>query len=218
MPLKEKNNTMPELHGEVISLRKFKSAYKITSSNPNYQHKNAQDRVIQLVFNPSIQKEKLPAKVTFHFSSEENSYGVESKKFHDGKVFHVELERGTGATGEPFANLVIKPKLRKILQEKTGCSDESYWEQLQHDYIAQVKEKCPTTCTSRGIPDASLEICQTFSEWECSEREFKRSLKRIDFKVPCTTIGYQGNLQTLTHLMSVRIGQVKGYNLGKIFF
>ena len=176
--MKEKNNTIPELNGEIISLRKFKSAYKITSSNPNYEHKNSQERVVQVVFSPEIEQEKLPPKVTFHFSSEENSYGVESQRYHDGGVFVTEIERGTkSAPLEPFAHVIIKPKLKRILQEKTGCSDESYWEQFQLDYIAQVKENCPVPCASRGMPDTSVEVCQTLSEWTCSEKEFKRSLQ-----------------------------------------
>lgn len=205
----EKNNTIPELQGEVISLRKFKSAYKITSSHPEYEHKNSQERVIQVVFSPEIEKEKLPAKVTFHFSSEENSYGVESQKYHDGEVFVTEIERGTkSAPLEPFAHVIIKPKLKKILQEKTGCSDESYWEQFQPGYIAKVKDKCPSPCVSRGMPDKSFEVCQTFSDWTCSEEEFKKSLKGFDHIVPCTTIGYHGNLQAMASINMARTDQV----------
>ena len=209
VPLKEKNNTIPELQGEVISLRKFKSAYKITSSNPNYEHKNYQERLIQVQFSPTIEKEKLPAKVTFHFSSEENSYGVESKRFYDGEVFEVELERGKVYMPETFAHVIIKPKLRKVLQEKTGCSDKSYWEQFQPDYMAQVKEKCPTACASRGIPDASLEICQTLLDWKCSEEEFKKNLRKFDFTAPCTTIGYRGNLQLMMPIGTIKTDPVK---------
>ena len=212
IPLKEKNNTIPELYGEVISLRKFKSAYKITSSNPNYDHTNYQGRVIQVAFSPLIQKEKLPSKVTFHFSSEENSYGVESRSYHDGKVFEAELERGGNLQREPFANVVIKPKMRKLLQEKTKCSDTSYWEQFQPSYIHQVKENCPIACASRGIPDASLEICQTVSEWKCSEEQFKKNQRKFDFTTPCTTIGYQGNVQRLQAIAQTKTDPVNKTN------
>ena len=204
------------MQGEVISLRKFKSAYKITSSNPNYEHKNYQERLIQVQFSPAIEKEKLPTKVTFHFSSEENAYGVESQRFYDGEVFEAELERGIILNNLPvsdvFAHVIIKPKLRKVLQEKTGCSDKSYWEQFQPDYIEKVKEKCPIACASRGIPDASLEICQTLSDWKCSEEEFKKSLRKFDFTVPCTTIGYRGNLQTMADIKDMRTDPVRNCN------
>ena len=201
----------------MISLRKFKSAYKITSSNPNYEHKNYQERLIQVQFSPTIEKEKLPAKVTFHFSSEENSYGVESQRFYDGEVFVAELERKTTSLAEPFAHVIIKPKLRKVLKEKTGCSDKSHWEHIQSHYIAQVKEKCPSTCVSRGIPDASLEICHTFSDWKCSEGEFKKSLRKFDFTSPCTTIGYRGNLQIMVDIKKTETDQVKNCNSNKYF-
>ena len=210
---------MPELQGEVISLRKFKSAYKITSSNPNYEHKNYQERLIQVVFNPSIPKEKLPTRVKFHFSSEENSYGVESKRFYDGEVFEAEIKRGISLGSfvltDTFAHVIVKPKLRRVLREKTGCSDKSYWEQFQPDYIAQVKEKCPSTCVSRGIPDASLEICQTLSDWKCSEELFKKNLRKFDFTAPCTTIGYRGNLQVMVDIADTRKDQVKNCNSNK---
>ena len=173
--------------------------------------------MIQVQFSTKIENKKLPDKVTFHFSSEENAYGVESQRFYDGEVFQVELERGDYINKEPFAHVIIKPKLRKVLQEKTGCSEKSHWEQFQIDYIAQVKEKCPTTCTSRGIPDASLEICQTQSDWKCSEGEFKRSLRKFDVSVPCTTIGYRGNLQTLVPLEWTRADQVKSQSTIKVY-
>ena len=192
------------MQGEVISLRKFKSAYKITASHPEYEHKNSQERVVQVVFSPEIEKEKLPAKVTFHFSSEENSYGVESKRYYDGEVFVTEMKRGTESHIEPFAHVIIKPKLKKVLQEKTGCSDASYWEQLQPGYIAQVEEKCPVPCASRGMPDTSVEVCQTLSDWTCSEEKFKKSLKEFDPIVPCTTIGYRGNLQAMLPIQNTR--------------
>ena len=154
----------------------------------------------------------------FHFSSEENAFGVESKRFYDGEVFEAELERGTDNTLEPFAHVIIKPKLRKVLQEKTGCSDKSYWEQFQPDYMAQVKEKCPTACASRGIPDASLEVCKTLSEWECSEKEFKNSLMKFDFTSPCTTIGYRGNLQVFVPIDLTRTDSVKSQFTMRFFY
>lgn len=202
MPLKEKDNTTPELKGEVISMRKFKSAYKITSLNPNYEHKVYQDRLIKLDFSPTIAKEKLPAKVTYHFSSEENSFGVESQRYYHGDIYQVEIERKASSNVNMdsfahFAHVIIKPNLRKVLQEKTGCSYRSYWEQVQSYYFAQVKKNCPTTCTSRGVPDASIEICKTFPEWTCAEKEFKKNLRKSDFTAACTEIGYQGRLQSM---------------------
>ena len=146
---------------------------------------------------------------------------MESQRFYDGEVFEAELERGIFIGNTPvsdtFAHVIIKPKLRKILKEKTGCSDESYWEQFQPDYIAQVKEKCPTTCTSRGIPYASLEICQTLSDWKCSEELFKKSLRKFDFTSPCTTIGYRGNLQIMVDIKKTETDQVKNCNSNKYF-
>lgn len=113
-------------------------------------------------------------------------------------IFHIEnpiLEFSN------YAGMRIKPKMFKYLKEKSGCNNESFWKAFEMIFVQEVKMNCPNPCSSRGLPEKTLGLCKTFTQWQCADREFENTLKKVDHHrySPCNKLEYEGKINIIAH-------------------
>ena len=201
MVLEERDdNTSPEFGNEIISLRKMQSCYKITAQNKvKQEHVKNVLRMIMVDVNPNLLSKVLQTKARFYFSSEPNSYGVESGVFHHGKIFEFDVKNNQ------VPMIKIQPKMIHYLEEKTGCreyndkEDSSFWHLLEPVFVQDARINCPNAaCSPRGLPNRTLGKCQSYEDWKCSEDAFYTVLKTNNINsLSCKQINYEGLVQTL---------------------
>ena len=95
-----------------------------------------------------------------------------------------------------FAQVRLSPKLTKYIKEKSGCSEESFWKEFEPAFVAEVKENCPNPCSSRGLPNATLELCGTYVDWKCADKEFETNLAKTKPHLysSCDKLEYEGRI------------------------
>ena len=104
-----------------------------------------------------------------------------------------------------YAGVRLKPKMTQYIKEKSGCSDESYWKEFEPTFVTKVKENCPNPCSPRGLPNATLELCQTFADWRCADKEFETNLLTTNPHQysSCNKLEYEGRLNYISHALNV---------------
>ena len=183
------DNFSPDLPGEVINLRQMQKCYLITVKSDNYQHKGGRRRYIKVVMKKQDLLYKTPA--YFFITDQANSFGVENKKFYEGKEFSVKLDPGH------IAFTTITPTVTKLLKEKSNCREEPFWIQFEPVFVTDVQRSCQNPCFPQGLPNDTLAICEDFVDWKCANQVLKKLLrdeKRINTNPPCTWLEYQGRL------------------------
>ena len=208
----ENENHFPDSNTDLIHVQKMQSCYKITAktSSGEYMHQSHQERFFKVTFSPSIETNQLPKKLWYYFTSEMNSYGVESNVFYDGKESKINVL-------EDHLSLVMidKTKQTKLLSEKSGCLDDSsFWKSFQQIFVPAVREKCLNACNPRGLPQGELDLCNSLEDWRCAEEEFSeivRSSHKDLQKTPCVKLEFDVSLQQSNAL--IRIPPVSGYGL-----
>ena len=95
--------------------------------------------------------------------------------------------------------------MMKYIKEKSGCSDESYWKEFEPTFVTEVKNNCPNPCSSRGLPNATLELCETFVDWQCADKEFETNLAKTKPHQysPCNQLEYEGRIVMNEHPVTV---------------
>ena len=95
----------------------------------------------------------------------------------------------------------LRPKLTKLIKERSGCSDESYWKEFEPTFATEVKNNCPNPCSSRGLPYATLELCQTYTDWKCADNEFETNLVQTKAHQysSCNKLEYKGRIVIIDH-------------------
>ena len=104
-----------------------------------------------------------------------------------------------------YASVKLRPKMMKYIKEKSGCSDESYWKEFEPTFVTEVKKTCPNPCSSRGLPNATLKLCETYADWKCADNRFETNLAQTKAHQysPCSKLEYEGRIVTMEHPMLV---------------
>ena len=110
-----------------------------------------------------------------------------------------------------YSHAKIKPRMSLRLQEKSGCEDVSYWKKVESVFVPSVKEKCGHPCFSRSLPDGTLDMCETYSDWECADQVFNDTLNGLSYLryVPCAKLEYEGRIDDYEHTSWMETGKVK---------
>ena len=195
--LKENDNFLPNSNTDLIHVQKMQSCYKIMAktSNGEYHHQHHQERFFKVVFSNQLKEtNQLPEKLTYYFTSEVNSYGVERNIFFEGKESKL-----MAVQDWLYAVMITETKETKLLSEKSGCSDDSsFWKSLQEIFVPAVKTKCLNPCNPSGLPDGELDLCKSSEDWQCAEEEFSKISKSNNAglkKTPCSKVEFDANLQ-----------------------
>ena len=96
--------------------------------------------------------------------------------------------------------------MTRYIREKSGCSDESYWKEFEPTFVTEVKNNCPNPCSSRGLPNATLKLCETYADWKCADNRFETNLvaqTKAHQYSPCSKLEYEGRIVTIEHPMLV---------------
>ena len=207
----ENENLVPNSNTDLIHVQKMQSCYKITAktSSGKYKHQSHQERFLKVSFSPSIETSKVPKRLVYYFTSEMNSYSVESKVFYDGKVSKMIV----GKDQLSFA-MIDKTKQTKLLSEKSGCLDDSsFWNSFQQIFVPAVREKCLKPCNPRGLPQGELDLCKNIDDWNCAEEKFSKILKsnHKDLqKNPCVKLEFDVSIQQSNPLIVLPLGSSQG--------
>ena len=83
-----------------------------------------------------------------YFTSEPNSFGIEHLKFMDGKLSLIKM------ISQQQVTTYLKPKMTKVLTEKTGCREENFFNLFQHEFVENVRRICGEneTCRPTELP------------------------------------------------------------------
>ena len=188
------DNTSPDFPGEVITLRKMLRCYSISVKNVNYQHKKGRRRYVKVILkeqSASIFSYHEP--VTFYITDHANSFGVKNKKFFEGKEFTVR------AIAHHLALATVRPKMTKLLQEKSDCRNEPFWPTFEPIFVDEVKGKCPNPCFPQGFPGETLAFCEHKKDFRCADQVMRKLLRydnKINTAAPCTKLEFEGRLNT----------------------
>ena len=169
--------------------------YSISVKIDNYQHKKGRRRYVKVVLKEQDLLYRTPA--YFYITDHANSFGVENKKFFEGKAFSIK------AYPHLLALTTVRPKMTKIFQEKSGCRNEPFWTTFEPIFVKEVKGRCPNPCFPQGFPGETLSLCNNLQDWKCADQAMRKLLrngKRIDTAAPCTKLEYEGKLTSHTSL------------------
>ena len=201
--LKEGRNNPTGFGDEVIEMEKWNNCYSISVvSGTNYEHEESVMRLLKMEYNNNFEFMKLyPEPIFFFLTSKKNSYGAERRLFEDGKVeiFKVPVEF--------YGSVVLSPKVTKVLKEKSGCRNESFWELFEPDFVREVVEKCgDNTCSPIRLPSKSLRACENEAEWNCANIEFRKKFRKMTDVVsaPCTKIEFLGRIHIYEHMFALK--------------
>ena len=99
---------------------------------------------------------------------------------------------------EMYGKVFLKPKMTKVLKEKTGCRDESFYEGFQYEFVDYVRRVCgnESACTPIELPTNLIRRCETQEESDCADDALKHSIRKSRYQdsIPCTKIEYGGDL------------------------
>ena len=137
------NHSLEEIFIEQIATNFV--CYKINSTAPNMI---GSVRGFNLTFRKSLPEEKLPKKLYFYVTSEQNAYSVTFQKRMNGKVLKHEMAMGN------WVSMSINVEKFQYLKEKLSCSDKSFWELWEPIYSNYPGfEKCPKKCAAVSLPN-----------------------------------------------------------------
>lgn len=222
--LKEGDN---ELGDEIIHLRRMRRVYSIAvKTGPNYEHKPKQRRFIKVMFRGNIDPNRLLYwSLNVYVTSEANSYGVENNAFFDGKPFITKMKlkallvstqtnqqtkQQTAVVQmkeQTYGRIFIKPKMLKLLKQKSGCRDKSFYEEFQYEFVDLVEKACNNYCIPTHFPNNPIRRCEPYSEEDdCAYRLFHQVLWKSKYRdsAPCTKIEYEGTSQGQYPLEDIR--------------
>lgn len=185
------DNTSPDFPGEVITLRKMLRCFTISVKIVNYEHKKGRTRYVKVVLKEQNLLYRTPA--YFYITDHSNSFGVENKKFLEGKAFSIK------AYPHFMASTTVRPIMTKLLQDKSGCRNEPFWTTFEPIFVEEVKEKCPNPCLPQGFPGETLALCEDRDDWKCADQAMRKLLrngKRVNTAGPCTKLEYEGKLNS----------------------
>ena len=104
-------------------------------------------RGVKIDFDKSIPAEKLPTKIKFYITSEDNVYSILFGKRMNGNVLKYETSLGT------WAMISIKGEKFVYLPETSGCTDNSFWHLWETNYSHYSGfDKCPNKCSAISLP------------------------------------------------------------------
>ena len=190
--LKEGRNNPTGFGDEVIEVEKWYNCYSISTvpSENHYQHEQRVMRLLKMEYNNNLDFMKLyPEPIFFSLTSKKNSYGAERRLFIEGEVemFKVPMEF--------YGGVELSPKVTKLLKEKSGCRNESFWELFEPEFVRGVAEKCgDNACSPIRLPSKSLRACENEAEWNCANLEFRKKFRKMSSadSAPCSKIEYFG--------------------------
>ena len=190
--LKLGDNVSPDFPGEIITLRKMQRCFSILVKSDGYQHKRGRSRFVKVAMKQphDFSKYNRPPPAYFYLTDQANAYGTENKKFFEGKEFSVKVYP------DAVAFLTIRPKITKILKEKTNCRKEQFWTTFEPIFVFEVNGKCSNPCFPQGLPNETLAICEAREDWECANQAMKKLLKngqKVNTGPPCSKLEYGGS-------------------------
>ena len=200
MMLKDGDNILPG-GKEMLVVQKSLKCYQIVSRSDAFESLNAQSRTLKVEFNSLLTEDQLPARVIFVFTSEDNSYGVESGEFPDGTPFITEILLNHEKTVE------LKPQQFNFLEEAgDGCSKSTRWEQVALKFSARIPDLCPIPCLPRPLPNISMERCVQLdftnsgysltSEYKCAQSVVVEAMNEVQLETSktCSKLQYKGKV------------------------
>ena len=182
---------------EIVTLRKMIWCYTITTTSLSGDLDIYAKRFIRLMFPPLPQGAMNPLEyVTLHvyFTSEQNSYAIDNGNYlTEGKGHVLQIRRQYGRDYYGLAEL--KVEMTKVIKEKSGCRDESFWNIIDPNFTNLALENCASlACAPNGLPNATLSLCDNYEGFVCSLAEFKKAVqtdKNMN-TAPCIKIDYSG--------------------------
>ena len=183
MILKEGKNN---LFGSTINLQKILTfylgnCYKTSKLNTSiYKYED-----YSVYFNESIPENDLPSLKTY-FTSEQNSYGVVSATWRNGKVVKMQIDKGI------FKVIDLKQEKYNYLSTNSNCSNESFYECLEGLLATKVE---PFTCSYVSLP--SVPICKSNDTKQAFFQAFLNLWVNVDkdghCPKLCSTLGYHNS-------------------------
>ena len=192
-PLQEGNNYLDG--NETIYLRKGKTSYSISVKSDTFHHDNSDRRFVKVIFRPEFMNTMNWNwwSMYVYISNADDSYAFDVAYFRRFITGGLPME----AILRPFMYdlFYVKPKITKLLKDKTGCRDEHFFELFQHEFVKNVKEICGAyACRPTELPDNPIRSCETEEEFTCASNVLRESLQKSIFlrTVPCSRIEYNG--------------------------
>ena len=189
---------------EIVTLRKMIWCYTITTTSISGEVDVLSKRYIRLMFLPGEQGGMNPFEfftLYMYFTTEQNSYAIDNGNYlTEGKGHLIRMRRKYGL--DYFGSVELKVEMTKVIKEKSGCRDESFWNIIDPKFTKLAQENCGIlACVPNGLPNATLELCDNLEGFVCSLDEFKKAV-RMDRNMntaPCNKIDYSGTNRI--HLM-----------------
>ena len=135
---------------------------------------------IQLIFDNSIPDEEIPGN-EFHFSAEENSYGITMNRWFEGKRLTF-----THVKGYYFTE--IRPK--KVIKMTNCSTSTSFYNCFHSELMNQSFETCPRRCFSITTYKNATPICKTLEEFQCAQGIADELLKNSKCLPKCLQLDY----------------------------
>ena len=129
--------------------------------------------------------------VWFYFSSDQNAYGIESRRQFGSPSSVKQL------LGVDFS-IIVKPTKFAYLKERSWCVEQSFWQLVETTFVPAIPKHCPNSCSPLGMPNKSLPICETKTDWECSNEAFNEAINKVEneYTSPCTNLEYALDTKT----------------------
>ena len=183
-----------EFDEEIIHLKRMQSVYSISAIPKNGEtfidNTKDESRLIKLKF-PSEWIHDVPFwrnSLYVYLSTEDDSYGVERYKFIDGKPLEFIVRPQT------YGGVDLRPKMTKVLKEKSGCREESFYKLFQYEFVEEAKILCGevNACRPTELPNNPIRRCNTTDEYICARKAMGISLRNSKHHktAPCTKIEY----------------------------
>ena len=188
--LEEKDNIIPELNNEIISLRGSAKCYKITFKG-DFNSLNGRFRTFKLDFGNHLEKNGMPVRAIFYATSYQNSFRVDQGKFHYGKPHIIEVLMNHHAI------MNFKAKKTQYLKTKhVGCNEKTQDEVLEEQFASDIVEKCPNPCSPFLLPYESVPVCTDSGfNYQCAVDVYNHVVSKSNYSGwPCSVLEYEGRV------------------------
>ena len=206
--LEVKDNIIPGLDNEIITVQKDKSSfpcYKVISKGNHFNRLNGQYRTFKIDLDRGdydrdfhIQVSSMPLAVIFYATTFEDSFGYEDPEF---------LNQNPHVTEVPWnRHVTVSYKTKKIelLKEKhTNCEEESLYEVFEKAFVSKARKTCQNPCSPYAyhLPNNVLDFCEVefhdYNDYNCSVNVFISALQDVQdsySNMPCNKMYYEGHV------------------------
>ena len=98
-------------------------------------------------FEESFPEEMLPESIHIYVTSEQNAYGAPLNKFMNGDALKYDTKIRHNM------KMSLKGEKFEYLQTKSGCTEQSFWNQWEPVYNDRAEfQKCPRKCSAISLP------------------------------------------------------------------